>query len=413
MGPRKALNAESEIKQASCPVDNALGISETRYRRLFETAQDGILIIDADTGRITDANPFLAKMLGYGRKDFIGKAIWGFVPFKDIRASKSAFQELKRNGYIRYEHLPLETKDGRLIAVEFTSNLYQVGDKRTIQCNIRDISQRKQAEKADLITESQLKQAQKMAAIATLAGGVAHQFNNALTVFTGNLSLLEAETCPQETARYLQLMKNAADKMSCLTRQLLAYARGGQYSLETMLPGDLVRSSMPLLKSVIKPSIVVETELPSSLPPIRVDRDQMRMALHAILSNASEAIATHGAIRITGRKEVMTDQRAKAFAGLRPGTYVSLTIADNGKGMDTETRDRVFEPFFTTHLPGRGLGMAAVYGVVKNHDGWISIESEVNQGTAVCIYLPAAGSLEQATMLSQLPMKQAQQGASI
>jgi signal transduction histidine kinase len=116
-------------------------------------------------------------------------------------------------------------------------------------------------------------------------------------VFTGNLSMLEAKACHQETAKHLQPMKSAADKMSRLTRQLLAYARGGQYSLETMLPGDLVRSSMPLLNSVFKPSIIVETELPSSLPPIRIDKDQMHMALHAILSNASEAIATHGVIR--------------------------------------------------------------------------------------------------------------------
>lgn len=413
MGPRKTLNTESKIKQALCPVDNALNESEVRYRSLFETARDGILIIDADTGRITDANPFLVDMLGYVREDFIGKAVWRFGPFKDIRASKSAFGDLIRNGYIRYEHLPLESKDGRRIEVEFISNLYQVGDKRTIQCNIRDISQRKQAEKASLLIETQLKQAQKMAAIATLAGGIAHQFNNALTVFTGGLGMLEAEDGYQDTGRYLSLMKDAADKMSRLTRQLLAYARGGKYSLETMLLSNLVRSSMPLLNSTFKPSIIVETDLPAALPQIRADRDQMQMALRAILANASEAIETDGVIRITCRKEVMTDERVKNFAGLRPGVYVSLTIADNGKGMDTQTRDRVFEPFFTTHFPGRGLGMASVYGIVKNHDGWISIESEVNQGTVVCIYLPAVGYMEEATVISQLPInKKAQQGSS-
>ena len=413
MGPRKTFKTESQFKHASCPVDHALSMSEERYRRLFETAQDGILIIDADTGRITDANPFLADMLGYVREDFVGKAIWGFGPFKDIRASKSAFQELMRNGYIRYDHLPLESREGRTIEVEFICNLYQVGDKRTIQCNIRDISQRKQAEKASLINESQLKQAQKLATIATLAGGVAHQFNNALTVFTGCLSMIEAEARYQENGMYLELMKKAADNMSRLTRQLLAYARGGKYSLETMLLSDLVRSSMPLFKSVLKPSIVIETQLPSDLPQISADRGQINMALRAILANASEAIETQGVVRISCRKEVMTDMRVKAFAGLRPGIYVSLTIEDSGKGMDAETCDRVFEPFFTTYFPGRGLGMAAVYGMVKNHGGWISIESKVNQGTVVCIYLPAVDCREEATMLSQRPMKKAQQGSSL
>jgi PAS domain S-box-containing protein len=251
MKPRKALDIESEIKQSLCPVACALSASEVRYRRLFETAQDGILIIDADTGDITDANPFLVDMLGYVREDFIGKAVWGFGPFKVIRANKSAFHDLMRNGYIRYEHLPLESKNGR-----------------------------------------------------------------------------------------------------------------------------------------------------------------MQSALRAILANASEAIETQGVIRITCRKEMMTAERVKAFAGLRPCIYVSLTIADNGKGMEPQTRDRVFEPFFSTHFPGRGLGIVAVYGMVKNHDGWISIESEVNQGMEVCNYLPAVGSLEESAMLSQLPMQKVRQNES-
>ena len=412
MESRKDLIHKSEAGPASNSVDDALRVSEASYRRLFETAKDGILIIDADTGRITDVNPFLVNMLGYDRENFIGKALWRFGPFKDIRASKLAFQDLVINGYIRYEHLPLETRDGRRIEVEYISNVYQVGQKRTIQCNIRDNSQRKQAEKTRRRLESQLKQAQKMAAIAALAGGIAHQFNNALTTITGGLELLKEDGCHPETARYLQYMKKAADKMSRLTRHLLAYARGGKYNPETMRLSDLVTSSLPLFKSVVKPSITIETDLPSGLPQILADRDQLQMALLAILANASEAIETQGLIRISCRKEVMTNERVKAFAGLAPGNYVSLSVKDNGKGMDEETRTRVFEPFFTTHFQGRGLVMAAVYGMVKNHDGWISIESEVDQGTAVCIYLPAVDAMEETTMLSRLPRQKIQQGAS-
>ena len=116
-------------------VEGDLKDSELRYRRLFETAQHGILIIDAETGRITDVNPFLVNLLGYSREDFIGKTLWHFGQFKDIRANKSAFQELKSSNYIRYEHLPLETKDGRNVEVEFISNVYKTGRKQTIQCN--------------------------------------------------------------------------------------------------------------------------------------------------------------------------------------------------------------------------------------------------------------------------------------
>jgi two-component system cell cycle sensor histidine kinase/response regulator CckA len=378
----------TESEDISKPVDVALRISEARYRRLFETAQDGILIIDAKNGDINDVNPFLVDLLGYEREDFIGMALWNFGPFKDIRASQSAFQELMHKGYIRYEHLPLETKDGRRIEVEFISNAYQVGQQRTIQCNIRDNSKRKHVEQLRLKLESQLKQAQKMAAVATLAGGIAHQFNNALTVITGSLDLLEADGLSEAIKEHVQPMKKAADQMARLTRQLLAYARGGKYNTQSIFLNALVEDSLPLVKSFLNPSITIETDLPSDLSPIVADRDQMQMALLTILANASEAIGKQGVVRIVCRRELMTNERAIAFAGLVPGIYVSLTVADNGKGMDEKTCRRVFEPFFTTHFPGRGLGMAAVYGIVKNHDGWISIESQVDQGTVVCIYLP-------------------------
>jgi len=126
--------------------DEALKISETRYRRLFESAQDGILILDADTGYILDANPFLLKMLGYSHADFLGKKLWEIGPFSDIASSMLRFSELQEKGYVRYEHLPLQTKDSRLIDVEFVSNVYHVDNKKIIQCNIRDITLRKRAE---------------------------------------------------------------------------------------------------------------------------------------------------------------------------------------------------------------------------------------------------------------------------
>ncbi len=128
--------------------DEALKISETRYRRLFETAQDGILLLNADTGQILDVNPFLLRMLGYSHKDFLGKKLWEIGPFVDIAASRLRFSELQTKGYVRYEHLPLETKDDRLIDVEFVSNVYLVDQEKIIQCNIRDITLRKQAEEA-------------------------------------------------------------------------------------------------------------------------------------------------------------------------------------------------------------------------------------------------------------------------
>ena len=127
-------------------VEQSLRNSELRYRRLFETARDGILILDAKTGAITDVNPFLIAMLGYSRQEFIGKKLWEVGAFKDVQASKDAFEALQRNEYIRYENLPLKAKDGRLIQVEFVSNAYWVGEDKVIQCNLRDITDRKRTE---------------------------------------------------------------------------------------------------------------------------------------------------------------------------------------------------------------------------------------------------------------------------
>jgi PAS domain S-box-containing protein len=171
-------------------VEEELEESETRYRRLFETAQDGILILDAETGRIDDVNPFLKDMLGYSHEEFLGKKLWHIGPFRDIETSRSAFGELKEKEYIRYEHLPLETEDGRQIAVEFVSNVYLVNHKKVIQCNIRDITKRKQAEEALRESEQKLSRAKRMEAIGLMAGGIAHDLNNILSGIVGYPDLI-------------------------------------------------------------------------------------------------------------------------------------------------------------------------------------------------------------------------------
>ncbi len=408
----KALLANGNSKPPASPLKVSLRDSEARYRRLFETAQDGILIIDANSGRIIDVNPFLVSMLGYQRSDFIGKALWRFGPFKDIRANRSAFKDLLRDGYIRYEHLPLETRDGRSIEVEFISNVYLVGRQRTIQCNIRDNSQHKQTERARLRLESRIQAAQETAAIEKLAGGIAHQFNNALTVIAGALSMIDKDTLSMDTGENLRHIKNAAERMIKLTRDLLAYANGGKYHVETMTLSDLVRDSQPLFASVLKPSIAIETDLPSGLPPVQADRAQIQTALLAILANASEAIENQGIIQIVCRIVVLTDESVKPFTEMLPSRYVSLIIRDNGKGMDTETQKRVFEPFFTSHFHGRGLGMAAVYGIVKNHGGYIFVRSQIGQGTEVRVYFPTIKSEEKVTLHSPLTATNAQKNAS-
>ena len=253
-----------------------------------------------------------------------------------------------------------------------------------------EIAGRKRVEEEKLKLEAQLYQAHKMEAIATLAGGIAHQFNNALSAITGNIELLQMYFPDNEDiGKYVEPVKGSAYRMADLTHQLLAYARGGKYNPKTVSLSGFVKDTLSFIKHTIKPEIRVETDLPHDIPDVKADLTQMQMVISAVLNNADEAIEGQGCIRIITKTEKIDNEFVRHHPGHRPGTYVSLTVEDDGRGMDEQTRSKVFEPFFTTKFQGRGLGLAAVYGIVKNHDGWISVESEFGKGTVVCIYLPA------------------------
>jgi len=254
----------------------------------------------------------------------------------------------------------------------------------------KEVAERKRTEAEKIKLTVQLQQIQKMEAIATLAGGIAHQFNNAISVIVGNIELLCFETPEiQNNNQIIDPIKNSANRMTQLNDQLLAYARGGKYQVEEISIGDFISSTLPLIQYNIKSTVDVLTDISHDILRIKADLTQMQLVMSAILSNASEAIDSTGCIRITGRNIDITKENSKVFGGLKPGLYASLTIEDDGEGMDEETRKRVFEPFFSTKFMGRGLGMAAVYGIIKNHDGWISISSELGKGTTVFFYLPA------------------------
>jgi CheY-like chemotaxis protein len=184
-------------------------------------------------------------------------------------------------------------------------------------------------------------------------------------------------------------MNNAAQRMVHLTNQLLAYARGGKYWPTNISLSEFVEETLPMIQQKIGPAIGVKTNLSNDILNVEADMTQMHMVLSAVLINAAEAIEGQGQIIIRTSNKEIDEGIAKYNPGLKPGRYSCLTVQDNGKGMDAETKRKIFEPFFTRKFQGRGLGMAAVYGIVKNHGGWISVESQLGKGTVVRIYLPA------------------------
>ncbi|MDM8549048.1 response regulator [Desulfobacterales bacterium HSG2] len=255
---------------------------------------------------------------------------------------------------------------------------------------LRYAIERKRADRKNADLEARLWQTQKTEAISALAGGIAHQFNNALYVITGNIDLLEfAFPRDERVASYSKAMKDSARRMTQLTAQLLAYAEGGKYQVEIVSVGDFVEKTSSLLKHTMGSGISVDINLPRDILCVKADLTQIQMALSAVLINASEAMEGKGCIRVTCEKEIITGETSEISPEPKPENYACLTITDDGKGMDEGIRKRVFEPFFTTKFEGRGLGMAAAYGIVRSHDGRISVDSEPGRGTTVKICLPA------------------------
>jgi two-component system, cell cycle sensor histidine kinase and response regulator CckA len=253
----------------------------------------------------------------------------------------------------------------------------------------RNITRRKRADEARRKLELELQQARKIEALSTLAGGIAHEFNNALMVVAGHIELLQM-TDPHSEAvvRFAKATNDSILRMSNLTQQLLAYAREGDVRPKPVQMSQLVQSLLPRLKQGLPSQIRIETDLMAQLPSINADNAQLEMILSSVVNNASEAIDRQGRIRIaTGFKEI-NQGFADDHPGLVPGAYVCLTIEDDGKGMDAETLARIFDPFFTTKFQGRGLGMSAVYGIIKNHRGYVYVDSEPGKGTVVSILLP-------------------------
>ena len=370
--------------------DDALGVSEARYRRLFEAAQDGILILDGQSGLITDVNPFLISLLDYSREEFIGKTLWDIRPFRNTEASKSVFRELQQKGYVRYDNLALEARTGRRVDVEFVSNVYGESGTSVIQCNIRDITARRHAEQV----EERFRQSQKMEAVGQLAGGIAHDFNNLLGVILGYCELLEERTSPDDSKRRMvEQIHEAGTRAAALTWQLLAFSRRQVLRPRVLDLNRLVSGMETLLRRLIGEQIEIATSLLPDLGHVKADPSQMEQILMNLAVNARDAMSGGGILTIETANVELDASYARQHPEVHPGAYVMLAMRDTGVGMNSETQARIFEPFFTTKEPGKGtgLGLSTVYGIVKQSAGYVYAFSEPSRGTTFKVYLPWVG----------------------
>ena len=613
--------------------DQALRASELSYRRLFETAQDGILILDAVTGRVNDVNPFLIKLLGFSHDEMVGRTVGELSPFKDLVSNQAMLELLQKDRYVRYHDLPLETKAGRKVDVEFVSNVYQVGDQQVIQCNIREITDRKRAEEAlrtsqlmlgeiinalparvfwkdknlvylgcntafardagfagpkDMIgkndnqmvwreqaeayrrddrqviesgrskllieesqttpagktitllssklplrdakgeiigmlgtylditerkqaeasrdrlataveqasetivitdtkgtilyanpafektsgytraealgqnprvlksgkqdaefyrqmwavlqrgevwnghfinrrkdgtlyeeeanispvrdaagkiinyvavkrdvthevqLETQFRQAQKMEAVGQLAGGVAHDFNNILAVIQMQSSLLKSDGLSTEQTELADGITESVQRAVALTRQLLLFSRREVFQPRDLELNETIAATTKMLKRMLGETIEMQLKLAAQPLFLHADAGMLDQVLMNLCVNARDAMPGGGHLLIETAGVELDELAVGQSVQARAGSFVRLSVSDNGGGIPPEILPQIFEPFFTTKDVGKGtgLGLATVFGIVQQHQGWINVYSEVGHGTTFRIYLP-------------------------
>jgi PAS domain S-box-containing protein len=371
--------------------------SEARKAATLDAALDCIVTID-HRGCITEFNRAAERVFGYRRADVLGQELAGLL-------IPAAYQERHRKGLARY----LETGEGRAIGrrlelsavradgtefpVELTITRLPSDGPPMFTGFLRDITERRQL-------EEQLRQAQKMDAVGRLAGGIAHDFNNLLTVIIGRsrfaLERLGAGTLPR---RDLDSIVAAATRAEALTRQLLAFGRQQMLKVQVLDLAQVVENMHRLLERTIREDIMIATTAAPGLARVMADPTQVEQVIMNLVVNARDAMPQGGRLTIEMSNVELDAAYARTHPEVRPGAYVLLAVTDTGSGMDRATQARIFEPFFTTKDPGQGtgLGLATVYGIIKQSNGHIAVYSELGVGTTFKVYLPRAEELASPT----------------
>lgn len=371
-------------------VEDLVRESESKLRALLESASQGVIAIDA-AGRIELTNAKAEELFGYRREELLGQTLEMLLPERYRGGHIGHRAEYFSNPRPRPMGLGLDLagrrKDGTEFPVEIALSFVPTQGGPLAIAFINDITERKR-------TEETQRRTQKLESLGVLAGGVAHDFNNLLTTIMGNATLaLQAmrSTSPDRLLieEIIQASKTAAD----LTRQLLAYAGKGRFVVETIDLSQLVRDISNLVQTSIPKKVQLRLSLANNLPPVRVDASQIQQVVMNLVINAGEAIGEHvGTIRLTTEQQEVDDRYIEAYFALgelEPGTYVAMEVNDTGSGMDEATKAKIFEPFFTTKTSGRGLGLAAVEGIVRNHKGAMRVYSAPGRGTTFKVLLPA------------------------
>ncbi|QWV97878.1 PAS domain S-box protein [Geomonas nitrogeniifigens] len=363
---------------------------ESQFNRiLLEQSPDGIVIIDPETARFINFNGAVCRQLGYSREEFAKLTVFDVEARETHEETRRRIAEILANGRGSFETLQ-RTRTGELRNVEVNAQIVNVQDHPVYYCIWRDVTEHKKL-------EEQLRQSQKMESVGRLAGGVAHDFNNMLGVIIGSAELCR-HRLPEESPlhKYLEHILKAAQRSSEITKQLLAFSRKEIVSPKPVNLNSQIIDAEKMLCRLIGEDVRLNFKPATSIWTVLIDPSQLDQILMNLSANSRDAMPDGGTLNIETANVRLDADYCRHHSGCAPGDYVKLTVSDTGIGMDRETREHIFEPFFTTKGlgVGTGLGLATVYGIVTQNDGFINVYSEPGHGTVFTIYFPRLGDAE-------------------
>ena len=372
--------------------EKTLQESEIRFRELFHNMTSGVAVYEArEDGAdfaFKDINPAGLAIDGVKREEVIGRPVTEVFPGIREMGLLEVFRRVWKTGVAEQYPAALYA-DGR-ISHWYENRVYKLPSGEIVAV-YDNVTAQKQAEEAREKLQAQLSQAQKMESVGRLAGGVAHDFNNMLGVILGHAEMALETTGPDQPIHAdLQEIRKAAERSADLTRQLLAFARKQTIATKVLDLNETVEGMLKMLRRLIGENIALDWRPGRDLWPVKMDPGQIDQILANLCVNARDALGAGGKITIETGTRAFDESEARRHPGIAPGDYAQLTVSDNGCGMDRETLNNLFEPFFTTKAVGKGtgLGLATVYGAVKQNHGYIDVDSEPGRGTTFRIYLP-------------------------